>query len=379
MAEAQPPPQGTLPPGALPPGESRWQWPVGKPADVGMDASALAALDQDFRSGKYGFVDSMFVARQGVAVAEAAYQHDYETAYAGRNPIGGMHNYYDPAWHPYLGQTRLHTMQSVTKTITSILIGIARTRGEFPGLDTPALDFFPAREIANLDARKQRITVRHLLTMTAGFEWDEMASEYTDPRNNCAAMEKCDDWVRYALDQPMAAEPGTVYVYSSGVTQLLAEIFQQATGKDIGAYAEASLFAPLGILENYWKRTPLGLADTEGGLYLHPSDLARLGVLWLQGGEWQGRRIVSAEWVAESVVPAIVASPVADYGFQWWLYRYGSGQRSRAWVMSGYGGQRLIVIPEHHIAAVFTGWNIDEHPRLPIEDMLDRIVAAVVG
>ena len=369
MAEAQP----------LPPGKSIWQWPAGKPADVGMDASALAALDRDFRAGKYGFVDAMFVTRMGVVVTDATYQHDYEKAYAGRNPTSGMHNYYDPAWHPYHGKARLHTMQSVTKTITSIIIGIAHTRGEFPALDTPALDFFPAREVANLDARKRRITVRHLLTMTAGFEWDEMASEYTDPRNNCAAMEECDDWVRYALDRPMVAEPGTVYVYSSGVTQLLAEVFQQATGKDIGTYGEASLFAPLGIVEHYWKRTPLGLPDTEGGLYLTPADLARLGLLWLQGGEWQGQRIVAAEWVAESVVPAIAASPVADYGYQWWLYRHGPAKEGWAWVMSGHGGQRLLVLPEHQIAAVFTGWNIDEHPRLPIEDMLARLVAAVVG
>lgn len=373
MAEASPRPEGAV----------SWPWPVGIPADVGMDAPQLAALDLDFRAGRYGFVDAMFVTRKGVVVADWVYEHDYEKAYAGRRSTSGMYSYYDPAWHPYHGERRLHTMQSVTKTITSIVIGIARTRGEFPDLDTPALDFFPAREIANLDARKRRITVRHLLTMTAGFEWDEEASEYTDPRNNCAAMEKCDDWVRYALDRPMAADPGTVYVYSSGVTQLLAEVFHHATGKDIGAYADALLFQPLGIVEHYWKRTPLGLPDTQGGLYLRPADLARLGLLWLQGGEWQGRRIVSVEWVAESVLPVVAASPVADYGFQWWLYRYGPdrgpGSGRRAWVMSGYGGQRLLVIPEHDIAAVFTGWNIDEHPRLPIEAMLDRLVAAVVA
>jgi len=360
------------------PGWDNGAWPVAEPAAVGMDAATLAALDRDFRSGKYGFVDAMFVTRRGAVVADAVYEHDWAKEYAGRDPTSGMHNYYDPAWHPYYGKTRLHTMQSVTKTITSILIGIAHTRGEFPDIDTAALDFFPAREIAHLDARKQRLAVRHLLTMTAGFAWDEIQHEYTDPRNNCAAMERCRDWVGYALDRPMAQDPGTGFVYSSGVTQLLAEVFQQATGKDIGEYAKAQLFEPLGIGDHYWKRTPLGLPDTEGGLYLTPADLARLGLLWLQGGEWQGRRIVSAEWVAESVAPAIAASKGADYGLQWWLYPYGTRAAQRAWVMSGYGGQRLIVMPEHQIAAVFTGWNIDEHAILPIDDMIARLVAAVV-
>jgi CubicO group peptidase (beta-lactamase class C family) len=120
------------------------------------------------------------------------------------------------------------------------------------------------------------------------------------------------------------------------------------------------------------------LPDTEGGLYFTAPDLARFGRLWLDDGMWDGQRLVSAEWVAESVKPVMTATPLAKYGFKWWLFPYGAANDRMAWVMNGFGGQRLIVMPDYEIAAVFTGWNIDEHPPLPIKEMVDRLVAAVV-
>jgi CubicO group peptidase (beta-lactamase class C family) len=267
-------------------------------------------------------------------------------------------------------------MQSVSKSITSLVLGIAMTRGEFPSIDTDMLAFFPDREVEHLDDRKGRMTVRHLLTMTAGFDWDESTVEYTDPRNNCAVMEGSEDWVQYVLDRPMAAEPGSTWVYNSGATVLLAEMFQQSTGQDLAVYAEANLFQPLGITRTYWKRTPLGLPDTEGGLYLEAQDLAKIGLLMLRGGEWDGTRIVSSDWIAQSVVPAMEAGAM-KYGFKWWLVPYGPGGTELAWAGNGYGGQRLIVLPEEDVVAVFTGWNIDEHPTLPMQEMTERIAAAV--
>src|SRR5690606_2293438 len=116
-----------------------------KPADVGMDDPKLLALDRDCRAGKYGFVDAKESVRKGAVVADATYPCAVEQAYAGRSATGGMHDYYDPAWHPYYQQTGLHTMQSATKTITSIVIGVARFRGDFPDLETPALDLLQPR------------------------------------------------------------------------------------------------------------------------------------------------------------------------------------------------------------------------------------------
>ncbi len=365
----------TRKPAPAPPAWPTQGWPRSSATAAKMDSSALAALDQDFKAGKYGFVDAMFVTRGGVLVAEGEYPRDYRAIYGRRDTVSAMYNYYDAAWHPFYNNTKLHTLQSASKTLTSIVIGVARTRGEFPTVDTAALAFFPTRTVAHLDDRKRRMTIRHLLTMTAGFDWDETTTAYTDPKNNCAAMEKSQDWVQYVLDRPMAAEPGAKFVYNSGATQLLAEIFKQATGKDIAEYAEANLFKPLGITEYYWKRTPLGLPDTEGGVYLTPADLAKLGLLYARGGKWEGQQLVGPEWVAESVKPAIAAPPF-QYGFKWWLVPYGATGDQWAWTMLGYGGQRTIVLPALDIVATFTGWNIDEHEALPVKDMVDRLVAA---
>ena len=357
----------------------RWPtsgWARGRLVEVGLDSAALAALDQDFLAGKYHYVDGMFVTRRGVAVYEASYPHDYRKIYGGRDTTSRIYNYYDPTWHPYYQGTKLHTLQSVSKTVTSITFGIARTRGDLASVDTTALAFFPSRTVANLDDRKRRMTIRHLLTMTAGLNWDESSTTYTDSTNNAAVMEGRRDWVQYVLDRPMAAEPGSVFVYNSGATELLAEIFKQATGQDLIQYAEAHLLKPLGITEYYWKRTPLGLPDTEGGLYLTPSDLAKIGYLFLRGGRWEGRPLVSPEWVTQSTTPAIQAGQV-KYGLKWWLFPYGPDGGKLAWLGLGYGGQWLIVIPEHEVVAVFTGWNIDENPALPAREMLDRLLAAV--
>src|SRR5262249_57803739 len=117
----------------------------------------------------------------------------------------------------------------------SVVIGVARMRKEFPDLDTPILKFFDASRIKNLDDRKHRITIRHLLTMTAGQDWREDLP-YEDPRNTTCAMEASFDWVQFALDQPMSAAPGTVFKYNSGATQLLAYIFRGPTGRDIAPY-----------------------------------------------------------------------------------------------------------------------------------------------
>ena len=158
------------------------------------------------------------------------YHHDYGNIYAKEAKIkgplnarlSGPYNYFDPAWHPYYHGTDLHTMQSVSKTVTSIIFGIAMTRGDFKGsLTTPVLEYFDTNKVKNVDDRKRHITVEHVLTMTAGLDWDEDVP-YDDPRSDSSLMEATDDWVQYVIDKPMAADPGTVFKYSSGATELLA-------------------------------------------------------------------------------------------------------------------------------------------------------------
>jgi CubicO group peptidase (beta-lactamase class C family) len=366
---------------------SSGDWPSVAPEDVGMDSKVLAALDADIASGKYGYVDSMLVVRHGKIAYERHYRHDYERIYGeeartpgplNANDPSGPYNYFNPWWHPFYRRGDLHTMQSVTKSVTSIVIGIATARRDFPSLDTPVLTYFDAAKIANVDDRKRRMTLRHLLTMTAGLDWNEDLP-YADPRNDSSLMEASFDWVKYTIDRPMAQEPGRSFQYSSGVTQLLSHVFRKATGRDIEEYAVAHLFTPLGIDRHFWKRSPTGLADTEGGLYLASRDLAKLAYLYLRGGEWKGRSVVPAEWVKDSIRPAIdVGDSGIQYGYKWWLYPYGKEGRL-AFAGSGFGGQRPIVIPEADLVIVFTGWNIlPGKPSLPARVAIDRVLAAVL-
>ncbi len=342
-------------------------WPTAAPASVGLDPKVLEAFDAEVAAGHYGYVDSMLVIRHGKAALDRTYPHDYDRIYAAEakqpGPLNahdptGPYNYFNPWWHPFYRRGNLHSLQSVTKTITSVIIGAATMRGDFPSLDTPILTFFDEATLANVDDRKRRVTIRHLLTMTGGFDWNE-ALPYTDPNNAGSQMEASADWVRFTINRPMAREPGTVFNYSSGESAVLAHIFRVATKRDIEKYGATRLFAPLGIRDFFWKRGPSGLADTEGGLYLDPHDLARIMQLSLKGGAWQEKRIVSADSVKASVTPAIDTNrPGVKYGYKWWLHPYGAGDSRVAWCGSGFGGQFPIIFPDLDMVVVLTGWNV---------------------
>jgi CubicO group peptidase (beta-lactamase class C family) len=359
-------------------------WQKGTPAAVGLDEKILADLDADLAAGKEGLVDSFQVFRCGKEVFERKYSHDYSSIYGKeakeKGPLNarlaGRYNYFDPSWHPYYQGTDLHTMQSVSKTVTSVIFGIAMTRGDFKaGVDTPVLNFFDVTKLKNVDDRKRRMTLKDVLTMTTGLDWTEDVP-YDDPRSDSSLMEATDDWVQYVIDKPMAKEPGKVFNYSSGATELLAYIFQKETGQDIEAYGDKYLFAPLGI-RHHWKRTYLGVVDTEGGLYLNGGDLAKIGYLYLHDGIWSGKRLVSKDWVRQSVTPFIDTGwQGLKYGFKWWLYPRKTDQF--VWMGLGFGGQRLMVFPEEQMIATFTGWDILKEPIVDAE-LAKRLIPAVIA
>jgi CubicO group peptidase (beta-lactamase class C family) len=362
------------------------EWPSATPESVGMIKDSLLAFESAVSSGKYGYVDGMVITRNGKLIYQKTWKHDYDKIYGDNakttsplNPYdpGGQYNYFNPWWHPYYRRGELHSLQSVTKTITSVIIGVAVTRKEFPALSTPVLSFFDTTQVKNIDDRKRSMTVQHLLTMTAGFKWNENLP-YSDPANDGIQMEASFDWVKFVIDKPMAYEPGKTFAYNSGASQILSYIFRKATGKDIEEYAAQHLFAPLGIKEYFWKRIPTGLADTEGGLYLKPSDLAKIFYLFLQNGNWNGTQLITQDWVKSSVTPFINVGPGAKYGFKWWLYEYSNDNSKLAWCGNGFGGQFPVIIPEYNIVAVFNAWNIKGGgPTLGVRAAINRLVNAV--
>jgi CubicO group peptidase (beta-lactamase class C family) len=356
-------------------GDDLWPtkgWAAASAGSVGLDEQVLLRLEKDMASGKYSqMMDSFAVFRCGKKVFERIYPHDYAKIYrkeAGEQGpynerLTGRYNYFDPYWHPYYHGTDLHTMQSVSKMVTSVIVGVAVQRGDFKaGLDTAVLKYFDTSKVKNMDDRKRRVTLRDLLTMTAGLDWNDEGFVIGDPQNDTSLMEATDDWVQYAIDKPMAAEPGKVWNYNSGLTELLAYIFQKETGQDIDDYGQKYLFAPLGI-RHEWKRTYLGVVDTEGGLYLNGSDLGKIGYLYLHNGMWDGQQVVSSDWARESVTPYFQTTAETQfkdgfkYGFNWWLFKL-PNSREYAWISRGFGGQNLQVFPEEGLVVTFTAWDV---------------------
>jgi CubicO group peptidase (beta-lactamase class C family) len=272
-------------------------------------------------------------------------------------------------------------MQSVSKSVTATLIGIAIGDGKIAGPGVKVAPYFDDFKTADADPRRAAMTLGDLLTMTSGIQWDEESYDYTDPRNTCAVMEARDDWTGYVLSLPMAAEPGSTYRYNSGVTLLLDHILYRATGEHALAYAATRLFAPLGITEYYWKQTPSGETDAEGGLYLTARDLAKIGYLYSRDGIWDGKRILPEGWVKQATSPMVNPGFGGDdwrYGYQWWLVPYTvQGKQSYAWTGIGYGGQQLLVVPEYDLIAVFTGWNIYEQAALDENYTLKYLIEAI--
>lgn len=354
-------------------------WARSSPEAEGISEAPLDALDEEFRSGKHGYTDGMLVIRNGYVVYEKSYTQDYDRLFEGRDQTHGQYNYYDPEWHPYYKRGPLHTMQSVTKSVMSALIGIAIGRGEIAGVDVEVSRYFEDFEPADQDHRRRAMKLRDLLTMTSGITWDETTLDYTDPKNSSEIMEGTDDWLRYVLDQPMAASPGEQFVYNSGVAVMLAHILWKATGKHADTYAVEQLFGPLGIESFYWKKTPTGLIDASGGLYLRPRDLAKFGYLYFQDGVWEGKRILPEGWVTSTMTRTVDPFDSGEwkYGFLWWLIPYGGSEIVHAYACIGYGGQILLIVPEYDLIAVFTGWNIYDIPALTSSFALESVLEAL--
>lgn len=376
------------PTAAQSPARDSQRWPVATPAQVGLNVAVLDSIDREIKAGTYGYVDRLLVIRHGKLAWDRSYPRDYDAIYGDSakvnnalNPhdLGSPYNYFAPWWHPYYRRGNLHTLQSVTKTVTSVIVGVAIARGDFPSLDTPVLTWFDTTKVQNTDDRKRRLTVRHLLSMTAGIDWDENLP-YIDPRNTAVVMEGSYDWVGYVINRPMSDEPGTVWNYNSGATELVAHIFRRATGVDIEEYAARHLFAPLGIREWYWKRTPAGVIDTEGGLYLDATDLARIWQLFLQKGIWQGKTIVTPEYVAESVEPKMQVGRAGGpkYGLAWWLYPNPRDTSDFVWGGSGFGGQFPVAFPKNDMVLVVNGWKILPGGNgFPLRTTMDRLLGAI--
>lgn len=344
-------------------------WTTAPPARVGLDAAPFDSIHMAIEAGRYGLIDRMLVVKDGFLVVDRRYEQDYQSISRGRRgPLGcgadacaspsdvHVYNYLHPDWHPFPQGRDVHSLQSVTKSVTSALIGVALQRGDIHGLDAPLLSFFQNYDLQGVDARLHDATLLDLLEMRSGIEWHE-TDRPLDETNTTLQLERSDDWIQFTLNQPMDAAPGTKWAYNSGGSHLMSGIIRHATGRYVDEYAEEHLFGPLGISEYFWKKTPRGYPDTEGGLYLEAAQLAKFGYLYVNDGVWDGERILPEGWVEASTDERVARVNGAGwgYGLQWWRLDRGE---TIVWAGLGFGGQYLLVLPESNVIGVVNSWNL---------------------
>jgi CubicO group peptidase (beta-lactamase class C family) len=255
------------------------------------------------------------------------------------------------------GPSTLHDLRSVTKSIVGLIYGIARNRGLVPPPDAPLVAQFPDYPDLAADPARAGLRVEHALSMTLGMEWDEFTRPYTDPLNSEIAMEHAPDRYRFILERPIVTAPGTRWIYSGGAVALIGALIARGTGRSLPDFAHEALFAPLGIGVFEWSAGRDGIASAASGLRLTAPDLLKIGTMLLDGGTFQGRRIVSGDWLEQSFTPRIEAMDGLRYGWLWFLGEAPIGGSPHRWIAGfGNGGQRLWLQPENGIAAVmFSG------------------------
>ncbi len=356
-------------------------WTLSTPVDEGLSADPLHELDRRVRDGDFGYIDRVVVVRHGRLVVNERYDNDYREISRGRTSQIGcgfdcadsswdhQFNYLHPDWHPYFQGRDVHTLQSVTKSVSATLLAVAIRRGEINGVEEPLLPFLSGYDLSQVDSRLRGATLEDLLTMRTGIEWHESDRPIGDS-NTTIQLERSLDWVQFTLRQPMDAAPGEKWVYNSGGSQLMSAILRRVTGRTMDRYAEDHLFGPLGIQDYEWKLTPAGLPDALGGLYMEAEQLAKIGYLYLHDGVWDGERILPEGWV-KAATDRQVEQP--GYGYQWWRPDPAGVE---VWAGQGFGGQYLLVLPEQDIVAVINSWNLFGGR---FANLRDTLVDALVG
>jgi CubicO group peptidase (beta-lactamase class C family) len=331
-------------------------WPYSPPQAQHLNSSKLEQMIQEIKSGSYGSINSMLIIRNGYLVLERYFRGEERNS--------------------------PHPIYSVTKSITSALIGVALDQQKISTLQERVLKFFPEyKNIKNLSIAKQQITLKDILTMSAGFTWNEWGTAYEDPHNPINLILQSDDWIKYILDLPMSYTPGTHFTYNSGCTMLLSGIIKNKTGFSAENFAIENLFRPLSISLFEWDNGPQDITNTGWGLKMRAYDMAKIGYLYLQNGKWDERQLISESWVKSSTTKSMDIQGKYSYGYHWWLLPINnldghipeSDDIFFAW---GHRDQFIFIIPVLNMVVVSTAWNENGNPNA-IDLVYDFIIPSV--
>jgi CubicO group peptidase (beta-lactamase class C family) len=337
---------------------------AGATADAG--SGDLASLERRLRAGEIPNVHSVIVVQHGATLSEWYFEGTDERR---GDPLGVVK----------FGPKTIHDVRSVTKSIVSMLFGIAQAQGAIKELDASALEYFPEYpDLQTPDRRK--ITLRHLLSMTSGLHWDEKTYPYTDRRNSEIAMDYAPDRLRFVLEQPIDSAPGTRFRYSGGDVALIGAVIARATKMPLDDFAKSVLFGPLGIAHVEWTKDAKGVPYAASGLRLVPRDMVKIGLLMLHGGKEGGRQIVPEAWVKASSTPQALVDKEggceSDYGYFWWLFPKCESSKAPGWFAAmGNGGQRIAVVPERDLVVVTTAGLYNS----PVQGKVLQIIRAAMG
>jgi CubicO group peptidase (beta-lactamase class C family) len=346
-------------------------WNTTTPAEAGFGSD----LDENFeiarQAGTLPNLHGVVAARGG----QIFFERYLAGPDAGRSPLGVVR----------FGPETLHDMRSVSKSVVGLLYGIALASGQVPTPEAHLLAQFPEYPDLSADPAKHAQTIQHALTMTLGSEWDELQIPYTDPRNGETAMNNAADRYRYVLERPMIDLPGRRWTYNGGATALLARLIEKGAERQLHDFAREVLFSPLGIGETEWRRGPDGEPIAASGLRLTPRDLARIGVVLLGGGQWNGRQVIPADWLTASFTPAVSMPDGRQYGYQWYLgavpMNDGNGSLHLEKLISaiGNGGQRLFLLPGLDLVVAVTAgnYNVLNQEAPPMVVLRDLILPAL--
>jgi CubicO group peptidase (beta-lactamase class C family) len=330
-------------------------WEVSSLSSEHLAPDPIKKLFDRIANGTYKNIHSVLIVKNGKLTVE-----EY---FSGYDSNGDFRKYDRDRWHE---------LASISKSVNSISIGIAIDQHLISGVNEKISKLLPAYAQILAKNGKDAIRLVDLLTMRAGLSWDEWTYPYEDPRNDHVAMDNSKDPVEYVLARPLANKPGVKFAYSSGITVALGEVVHQPSGEKADKFAEHFLFKPLGISKYYWSNYPTGFVRTGGGLALRPRDMAKIGQLYLDGGRWKGKQVVSEEWVKASTTNYIDPKDFPDwiaadgYGYQWWLRSFKVGIRIiPSFHAAGRAGQFIFVFPSLKMVAVFTGWNDNETAKQP--------------
>ncbi|MFW9975084.1 MAG: serine hydrolase domain-containing protein [Candidatus Thorarchaeota archaeon] len=320
-------------------------WTATTPEEQGMDSAVLEDMMQ-FIEDSEAAIRGLVVTRNGYIVQERYW------------------NYYD--------ENTTHQIFSCTKSFTGTLIGIAIKEGFIGNVSQRVLDFFPEMTIEHMDNRKGNMTLEHVLTMTTGLDWDEWNISYNDPSNMYQQMFGSPNPIQFFLNLPMVYDPGTHWVYTTGASHLLSAIIQQTTGMSTRDFAAQYLFGPLNITTGGWNADVQGIHNGGTQLYVSARSMAKLGLLYLNNGTWDGQEILTEDFVTRATSPLSFTHEDEGYGYQWWIDTAQNIPSAR-----GSEGQYIFVIPEDNIVVSIIA-RADEPGEDVSEEILEYVLNSVM-